>query len=434
MGETLTTMGEPTGQQVRLSEDQVCNSAGGYVWPVSDMNRLRRFMVLGSESGSYYIQSKELGLENIDCIQTLIESGYGENVVKEIVDFSVGGRTSKQGPILLALVQCARCDDLKTKQAAYEALSRVCRIPTHLFQFIEYSEKFSDGTGWGRAQRRAISKWYNKKKPSELAYQITKYRNRNGWSHKDVLRLAHVKPEGDATSLVLKYIVKGAKDVEEAFGKIEEPNDDQKSVMMLLRAVEEAKVAIDETELTLLIEEYNLVREHIPTNYLKSTAVWLSLLRHMPMTAMIRNLGKMTSIGLLTPDSEATNLVRERLQDEDRLKKARVHPFSILLAMKTYQAGKGDKGKLAWTPDRAVVHALDDAFYRAFKFVEPTNQRYLLAVDVSGSMSCSGVNGCQNITAREAAAAMCMVTMRTEKTHHVVGFSHKLVDIQSTPP
>ena len=197
MGETLTTMGEPTGQQVPLSEDQVCNSAGGYVWPVSDMNRLRRFMVLGSESGSYYIQSKELGLENIICIQTLIESGYGENVVKEIVDFSVGGRTSKQGPILLALVQCARCSDLKTKQAAYEALSRVCRIPTHLFQFIEYSEKFSDGTGWGRAQRRAISKWYNKKKPSELAYQITKYRNRNGWSHKDVLRLAHVKPEGD---------------------------------------------------------------------------------------------------------------------------------------------------------------------------------------------------------------------------------------------
>ena len=87
----------------------------------------------------------------------------------------------------------------------------------------------------------------------------------------------------------------------------------------------------------------------------------------MPMTAMIRNLGKMTSIGLLTPGSEATNLVRERLQDEDRLKKARVHPFSILLAMKTYQAGKGDKGKLAWTPDTAVVHALDDAFYRAFK-------------------------------------------------------------------
>ena len=72
---------------------------------------------------------------------------------------------------------------------------------------------------------------------------------------------------------MLKYIVKGPKDVEEVFGKVEEPSDDQKSVMMLLKAVEEAKVAIDETELTLLIEEHNLVREHIPTNYLKSTAV-----------------------------------------------------------------------------------------------------------------------------------------------------------------
>ena len=187
----------PTGQQVRDSEDQVCNSAGGYVWPVSDMNRLRRFMVLGSESGTYYIQSKELGLENIDCIQKLIDNGLGEEVVKEIVTFSVEGRAAKQNPIMLALVQCARCTDLKTKKAAYDALGKVCRIPTHLFQFIEYCEKYGEGTGWGRAQRRAIGEWYNNKKPSDLAYQVTKYRKRNRWTHRDVLRLAHVKPAND---------------------------------------------------------------------------------------------------------------------------------------------------------------------------------------------------------------------------------------------
>ena len=41
---------------------QIPNSAGGYSWPVSDMNRLRRFMCLGSEGGSYHVQEKKLGI------------------------------------------------------------------------------------------------------------------------------------------------------------------------------------------------------------------------------------------------------------------------------------------------------------------------------------------------------------------------------------
>ena len=33
---------------------QVANSARGYAWAVDDWSRLRRFLVLGSEGGSYY--------------------------------------------------------------------------------------------------------------------------------------------------------------------------------------------------------------------------------------------------------------------------------------------------------------------------------------------------------------------------------------------
>ena len=33
---------------------QVPNSAGGFAWAVDDWTRLRRFLVLGSEGGSYY--------------------------------------------------------------------------------------------------------------------------------------------------------------------------------------------------------------------------------------------------------------------------------------------------------------------------------------------------------------------------------------------
>lgn len=46
-----------------------------------------------------------------------------------------------------------------TKKSAYKALTMVCRIPTHLFSFIEYCQALSIGTGWGRAHRNAIADW-----------------------------------------------------------------------------------------------------------------------------------------------------------------------------------------------------------------------------------------------------------------------------------
>ena len=87
----------------------------------------------------------------------------------------------------------------------------------------------------------------------------------------------------------------------------------------------------------------------------------------MPMTAMIRNLGKMSSIGLLEPPTDAAQKVCTVLRDQDKLTKAKIHPFSVLVALKTYQEGHGDKGKLKWTPHPMITSALDDAFYLAFK-------------------------------------------------------------------
>ena len=95
--------------------------------------------------------------------------------------------------------------------------------------------------------------------------------------------------------------------------------------------------------------------------------MWAALLENMPMTAMIRNLGKMSAINLLKPLSSHAALVCKRLKDEVLLKKARIHPFNVLLALKTYESGSGDKGKLKWEVNQTIVQALDDAFYASFK-------------------------------------------------------------------
>src|SRR5438445_12992 len=92
-----------------------------------------------------------------------------------------GGGTGRQAP-----PPRLRAPD--TRSAALAALPRVCRTGTHLFRFAEDVKAFR---GWGRGLRRAVGDWYAGKEPGELAYQLTKYQRRNGWSHRDLLRLTH---------------------------------------------------------------------------------------------------------------------------------------------------------------------------------------------------------------------------------------------------
>ncbi|KAM4722132.1 RNA-binding protein RO60 [Rhinophrynus dorsalis] len=410
-----------------LNEKQVPNSEGCYVWQVSDMNRLRRFLCFGSEGGTYYIEEKKLGYENTQAILRLIEEGKGCEVVQEIKTFSQEGRAAKQEPTLFALAICSQCSDTKTKQAAFRAVPEVCRIPTHLFTFIQFKKDLKEGMKcgmWGRALRKAVSDWYNTKDGLAVAMAVTKYKQRNGWTHKDLLRLSHIKPANEGLTLVTKYISKGWSEVKEAY-KDKELSPEIEKVLKYLEATERVKRTKDELEITHLIEEFRLVREHLLTGHLKSKEVWKALLQEMPMTAMLRNLGKMTTESVLVPGSSEVAVVCERLTNDKLLKKARIHPFHILVALETYKKGRGNKGKLKWVPDSSIVEALDKAFYKTFKMVEPTGKRFLLAIDVSGSMEQQVLGSILN--ASTVAAAMCMLVARTEKDSHMVAFSDEIV-------
>src|SRR5437762_601200 len=202
---------------------------------------------------------------------------------------------------------------------------------------------------------------------------------------------------------------------------------DRKSKLVgeLLQVVlpfEQAKKASSKAEIVKLITEFDLPREAIPTQWLNEIAVWDALLGRMPMTAMIRNLGKMTAIGLIKPFSDAKKLVLRKLKDETALKRSRIHPLAVLVAQKIYAQGHGDKGTLKWSPVSAIVDHLEAACYATFGNVEPCHKPVLLALDVSGWMAASNIAG-SCITAREGSAAMALITAATEPEHEIIGFS-----------
>lgn len=389
---------------------QVSNSAGGYAWTVDDWTRLHRFLVLGSEGGSYYAGERKLTAENAAAVLRCVATD-GLRTVQTIVEISVAGRAPKNDPALFALALASAKGDEPTRKAALAALPRVARTGTHLMHFAAFVDA---QRGWGRGLRSAVAAWYNVKPAKDVAYQALKYQARDGWSHRDLLRLSHPLPATDSHRTIYHWVTQGWD------GVGPEPHPDE--ALRQIWAMERAKRATSAGEIVNLVLDYRLPREAIPTGFLNEAAVWEALLEDMPMTALVRNLATLTRVGLLSPLSKTVAKVTAQLTDEARLRKARVHPIAVLSALRTYAQGRGERGQHAWNPVAPVVDALDRAFYLSFGNVVPAGKRYVLALDVSGSM-CTSVAGVPGLTARDASAAMALITAATEAQHTIVGFT-----------
>lgn len=402
--------------------DQVPNSAGGFAWAVDDWMRLERFLILGSERGTYYISERTLTLENAQAVERCIQED-GIRAVDTIVSVSTSGRAPKNDPALYALAMAAGVGDLETRQAALTALPRVARTGTHLFHFAEFLKGFR---GRGRAARRALGDWYATKTIDRLALQVVKYQQRDGWTHADVLRIAHPKTADEERNRLYRYIVDGW---DASYGL----DGMASSAPRLIAGARRIAQNVTAQEAADLIREERLPREVVPSELLKSADVWDALLVDMPMTAMIRNLATMTRVGLLTARSAATDQIVTRLRDKERLRQARIHPIQVLAAMVTYSSGRNTRGKGEWKPVARIIDALDRAFYLSFGNVEPCGKRIMLALDVSGSMVAGQVAGVPGLTPRLASAAMALVTAAVEPRHEIMAFSHELVPVTLSP-
>jgi 60 kDa SS-A/Ro ribonucleoprotein len=391
-----------TPQSQPADPRQVQNSAGGYTFTVAPLERLRRFLVLGIDGGTYYASERELTKANAEVVLAWARDRSSE-LVDEVVSISTSGRAPRNNAALFALAAAAALGDAEGRKAALAAVPKVARTGTHLFLFAGYVEQFR---GWGRGLRRAVADWYLSKPVDAVAYQAVKYRQREGWSHRDLLRLAHPATDEADRKQLFDWIC-GRSDTGPA----------------LVEGFRQAQSARTTGEWVAILDRYpSLSWEMLPDAALGEADVWSKLIDNgVPQTALMRQLPRLTRLGLLAPMSDTLDVVVRQLTDGDRLVKARVHPVNVLVAARTYAAGASARGQSSWEPVSRVVDALDAAFYTAFASVQPANMRTLLALDVSGSMTVS-VSGLP-ITAREVSAALALVTAATEPKTSTVGFT-----------
>lgn len=424
--------------------EMVENAAGGYVFKQTDWETLNRFLILGTEGGTFYVGEQELTEKNAGVAIRCAKADAAKTVA-EIVRVSDEGLAVKNDPAIFALALVIAHADDEGRKIALNAIPKVCRIPTHLFMMVEMIDRMK---GWSRSRRRAIANWYLNAPIGKLAEHLIKYRQRDGWSHRDVLRLAHPATDDAARAALLRFAVapaevetakvkvEGSRKKEEVFAiNVAKRGQRDEKVMEPLQPIVQGYLhaQAEGADLPALVREYGLPREALPTTALNDPKVWSALNEKMPITATIRNLGKMSRVGLFADKDEVRKVV-ERLTDEKLLAKGRVHPLAVFKALRTYATGRGERSEATWDVNPKIVDALDEAYEIAFKYAEPTGLDYLVGVDVSGSMGggSGGFRGSRQINRSmpplpcEMAAAVMHYIVRVERNVDVFAFDESI--------
>ena len=163
------------------------------------------------------------------------------------------------------------------------ALPRVARTGSHLHGFAGYADSMR---GWVRGLRRAIARWHAARPVADAVYQAVKYRNRYGWTHRDLLRKVHARAQGPLNGL-FPWVTQGTM-----------PSDEPD--LRLVHAFEQAKTA-DADTLAGLIREHRMSWEMVPAEMMDRREVWQALSEDRPATAYVRNLATMTRLGVISP-------------------------------------------------------------------------------------------------------------------------------------
>lgn len=389
---------------------QVPNNAGGYSFALDDWKQLDRFLILGTQGGTYYLSEFDLTKQNYDAVLRCIAAD-GIRVVNRVVEVSDKGLAAKNDPAIFVLALCcaAKYASLEVRVYAAANLRKVCRIGTHLFHFASF---VTANRKWGRLLRTAIANWYHDRTPKDLVNQFLKYQQRDGWSHADLIKLSHVKPKTPDESAAFALAVDHKDKAKHADTEVYRRWID-------IRGAHEHDLPT--ADLIAKIRTLGLQREMLPTEALGDVAVWDALLPDLGLTAVIRNLGVMTSVGLLDTQSSATRYVLDLFSDKDAIQRSRLHPLTVLTAFQQYRQGKGDKGNKTWIPVTAILDALDDLFYATFSNVETLGLPLLVAIDVSGSMTIAALGG-TNLSCAAAACALAVVIAGTERQAEFMGF------------
>ncbi|MDZ8051573.1 MAG: TROVE domain-containing protein [Aulosira sp. ZfuVER01] len=397
--------------------EMIKGRSGGYMFDAGIWKMLRRCLLIGTAKSTYYAGKQELTEDFVAVIKQAVAENPGR-VAEEILYASDGRAINNSAPIL-ALVLLSMGETAEAKKAFGEIFGQVVRTGSHFYEWLNYTKSLR---GFGKVVREAGKTWLSQEDVKGLAYQLLKYQQRQGFSHRDALRLFHVKPPTETHRELFEWVVKGWEDL---------PADIPTDALAQIWWYEWLKRNPSETHTA--IAQGRLTHEMAAPVGKMDKQAWQLLFQEMPIGAMLRNLGSLTELGVLRAD-ESANILRVEgvLNNKEHLRKGRIHPIDVLKALKTYQSGgKLGRSQKTWEPVPRIVHILEKAVELSFDMVQPTGKVFMHAVDVSGSMSW-GVVDSVGLSCCEIATTMALVTAKAEQNYMIRGFATEFRELGIT--
>lgn len=399
--------------KVRKAKPTLTNNAGTKVFAIGDKEKLERFLMIGTFGGTYYASEQKLTDEATATLIQMIETS--PSIVLDLTaKFVREKRLLKLDTALYVLALLVTYGSQQTKNEAYKLVGPFCKTATHLFTFMSMCK---DIRGWSKGLCNAVAKWYTSKTEDQLVYQWLKYGNRAGFTHRDAIRLSHPVPVNKRQNTIFHNMV-GRNDLLLdntqfcAYTEVQKYKEHKHSTADIIECIQSGK----------------LTWEMVPTELLNEKPILLQLTSNMPLMALIRNLNRITNADIFARATAQSGAILTRLTDAKEVEESGIHPIFVLNAIKTYAQGHGDLGSLTWSPNQRVLDALNTTFELAFKNIETTNQRVLVAVDKSGSMNHNATG--TKMTCTQLAGAMALTNLKSMNNATVITFDTQYQEVQ----
>lgn len=392
----VTTTVTPQTRPVPGRADQVKNNAGGYVFGKGDEAKVRDFLTLGTTGGAYYLNEDKLTGQNSELVLRFArERGADMAAIAHELSTAVPARVPKNRGCLFGLAAVSAMGDPDGIQRVKGLLPEVARTTDHLSTWFGYRKQLKGkptGRGTGivssRAFKGTLVNWLLRADADSVAFGACKARQRKtpageAFALRDVMRIARPTPAdfGPERGMLFAWLAGKASD--------EAAADVLPTVARFMRA----QAVTSPAEAIRVITEDRVPWEFLPSRVLADKGVWEALAGTVGMTALIRNIARMTRIGAIAPFSETSRLVASRLTDPVALAKGRIHPMDVYLALRVYACGYSQPHSKAdldrWVPVADMLDALEESYELCFSHVQPSGKRYIIAVDSSGSMAAS---------------------------------------------
>ncbi|MBC6419648.1 MAG: TROVE domain-containing protein [Prochloron sp. SP5CPC1] len=412
---TQKKTGTPQSQPIPGREKEMIQGrSGGFMFNAGIWQMLRRCLLIGTAQSTYYAGKQELTEDFVQVIKEAIATN--PNKVAEEIVYASDGRAINNSAPLFALVLLSMGATPEAKKAFQEIFPQVVRTGSHFYEWLSYTKAMR---GFGKVVREVGKRWLSRENVKSLTYQLLKYQQRYGFSHRDAKRLFHVQPPTEEHNALFRWVVKGWDEM---------PTEIPTEALAQIWWYEWLKRNPNKTHEA--IAQGNLTHEMVAPVGKMDKQAWQLLFDKMPIGAMLRNLGSLTELEVLRVDTPANlDRVEGVLNSSTYLRKGRIHPIDALKALKTYQSGgRIGRSKKTWNPVGRIVDILEKAVELSFDVVEPTEKVFMHAVDISGSMS-YGVVSSVGMSCCEIATTMALVTAKAEKNYAIRGFSTKFRDL-----